>query len=919
MDEILTGRYQIIQNLGRGTFGQTFLAKDIHLPQHPLCVVKLLKPNLENDAGLAMAKHFFDREAETLYKLGEHSQIPRLLAHFEQKGEFYLVQEYIEGETLAQEFKNGNLGLESSVITLVRDLLRVLVCVHQSRVIHRDIKPANIIRRKRDREIVLIDFGAVKQVHSQSDSELTVAIGTPGYMPPEQQYSKPQFSSDIYAVGILALQALSHLSPVQFPCSKNGEIYTRLFDFSDRVSPEFANFLDRMVRYDYRERYLDAPEALQALRQIRIGVDNCFEPERPQIGIISGTIADLGAIAEAKQIEFTSKQIEELPTSPPPEYHNFLHAPTLSREESRNRKILLNKVKNYWIKGVLETSLHGKALIELGLEERLDAVDRPWGLIWESSNTPRQPLASGIRLIHKFDELGAGRTLLILGEPGSGKTTTLLELARDLILRADRDPSLPIPVVFNLSSWSDRKRSIAQWAIEELTTKYQVAKGIGKKWIEQQQLLLLLDGLDEVSLEKRQLCIDSLNQFCTQFGQTETIVCSRIKDYENLSSKLYFQAAIYLQPLTQQQIQDYLQTMGESFYTLKIALQTDETLQELAQSPLMLSIMTLTYQDMPFEDKPEQTLEEQRNYLFHAYIERMFNRRGNCDRYSKQQVKQWLSQLAKQMIKNSQTVFLLERIQPDWLKKKRHRIVYLLSLILTYFLIAGVFLNVFLPPDKLIVILFIGAGLSWSIFGIYQVQPIEALKWSWKRGRKNIFLGTILGASLGTTIRLLYEALTNPLHWRIFNENWLQSNEDILVRGLVFGVSIGIMFGIVQGFKSPGIEIVSIPNQGIWQSAKSALLFGSIGFIVFGIAAHSIAWSVIFWGCFGLVFGLAAGGGEACIKHLIIRIILYFDDRIPWNYARFLDRATQLILLQKVGGGYIFIHRLLLEYFAEIG
>ncbi|MBP0020709.1 MAG: protein kinase [Cyanobacteria bacterium SBLK] len=915
MDEILTGRYQIIQNLGRGTFGKTFLAKDIHLPQHPLCVVKLLNPNLENEAGLEMAKQFFDREAETLYKLGEHSQIPRLLAHFEQNGEFYLVQEYIEGETLAQEFKNGNLWTENSVITLVRDLLRVLVCVHQSRVIHRDIKPANIIRRKRDREIVLIDFGAVKQVHSRGDSDLTVAIGTPGYMPPEQQSFKPQFSSDIYAVGILALQALSRLSPVQFPYDKNGEVYTRLFNFSSAIRPDFANFLDRAIRYDYRERYTDATEALQALQQIEINPDTA----QLQTEMISGKIADSDAIALDEKTEFIPQKIEEFPTSLPPEYNNFLNSPTLSREESRNRQILLNKVKNYWIKGVLETSLHGKALIELGLEERLDAVDRPWGLIWESSDTPRQPLASGIRLIHKFDELGEGRTLLILGEPGSGKTTTLLELARDLILRASRDPSLPIPIVFNLSSWSDRKRSIAQWAIEELNTKYQVAKGIGKKWLEQQQLLLLLDGLDEVSIEKRQSCIDSLNQFCTEFGQTETIVCSRIKDYENLSSKLCFQAAIYLQPLTQNQIQDYLQTMGESFYTLKTALQTDETLQELARSPLMLSIMTLTYQDTPFEDTPARTLEEQRDYLFHAYIERMFNRRGNRDRYSKQQVKKWLSQLAKQMIKSSQTVFLLERIQPDWLKKKRHRIIYLMSLILTYFLISGLFLNVFLPPDKLIVILLIGAGLSWSIFGIYQVQPIEALKWSWKRGRKNLFIGTVLGALLGTTIRILYEALTNPLHWQIFNFNWLQNNEDILLRGLVFGMSIGIMFGIVRGFKSPGIETVTIPNQGIWQSAKSALLFGSIGFVVFGIAANLVTWSIIFWGCFGLVFGLAAGGGEACIKHLILRTILYFDGRIPWNYTRFLDRAAQLILLQKVGGGYIFIHRLLLEYFAEIG
>ncbi|WP_204102502.1 MULTISPECIES: protein kinase [Spirulina sp. CCY15215] len=913
MDEILTGRYQIIQRLGRGTFGQTFLAKDIHLPKHPFCVVKLLKPNLNNETGLEVAKRFFDREAEMLYKLGEHPQIPRLLAHFEENGEFYLVQEYIEGETLAQELDKGNLWTEEAIITLIRDLLRVLAFVHQSQVIHRDIKPANIIRRKRDREIVLIDFGAVKQVRSQGDSDLTVVIGTPGYMPPEQQAFKPQFSSDIYAAGILAFQALSRLSPSQFPYDKTGEIYAHLFDLSISISPELTDFLERMVRYDYRQRYTDATEALQALKHLDFNLDRERSPTQATLA----TIATTNAIANSEKTEFIFPKTEP-PTELPPEYNDFLNTPTLSREESRNRQILLNKVTNYWIKGVLETSLHGKALIELGLEERLDAVDRPWGLIWESSDTPYQSLASGIRIINKFDELGAGRTLLILGQPGSGKTTTLLELTRDLITRANRDPSLPIPVIFNLSSWGDRKRTISQWIVEELNTKYQVAKGIGRKWIEQQQLLLLLDGLDEVNIEKRQSCIESLNQFCTEFGQTEVIACSRIRDYENLSSQLCFQSAIYLQPLTPDQIQNYLQTMGESFSALKITLQTDETLQELAQSPLMLSIMTLTYQDTPLEDTPPRSIEEQRNHLFQAYIERMFNRRGNNNNYSKKQAKKWLSQLAKQMEKSSQTVFLLERIQPNWLKKKRHRIIYLMSLIITYFLIAGLFFNVFLPLDKLIVTLLVGAGLSWSIFGIYRVQPIEALKWSWKRGRDNLLIGTVLGAVLGTTIRILYEGLTSPLHWHIFNLTWLQTHQDIPLRGLVFGVSIGIMFGIVQGFKSPGIETITIPNQGIWQSAKSSLLFGSIGFIVFAIAADFVSWSIIFWGCFGLVFGLATGGGEACIKHLILRAILYFDGRIPWNYARFLNHATQLIFLQKVGGGYIFIHRLLLEYFAKI-
>jgi hypothetical protein len=345
----------------------------------------------------------------------------------------------------------------------------------------------------------------------------------------------------------------------------------------------------------------------------------------------------------------------------------------LSRQEYRNRQILLNKVKNYWVKGVLETSLHGRAIIELGLEERSYAVERPWSLVWESSDKPQQPLPPGSRLINKFDEMGAGRTLLILGEPGSGKTTTLLELTRDLIERGEFDLTQPMPVVFNLSSWSGHKQAIADWLVQELHTKYQVSQEIGKEWVKEQQLLLLLDGLDEVSAKQRGDCVDALNHFHQEHGQTEMVVCSRIKDYEALSTRLRFQAAIYLQPLTLEQIHHYLKSAGSKLAGVSIALHTDATLQELAQSPLILSIITLAYEGMPIEDLPSRNLEERRQHLFNAYIERMFNRRGANSRYSKAQTKHWLIWLAQQMVQQSQTVFLIERMQPSWLATKRQK------------------------------------------------------------------------------------------------------------------------------------------------------------------------------------------------------------------------------------------------------
>lgn len=167
----------------------------------------------------------------------------------------------------------------------------------------------------------------------------------------------------------------------------------------------------------------------------------------------------------------------------------------LSRQAYRNRHTLLNKVHHYWIEGVLEKSLDYHAAIELGLEERSDAVISPANLVVEFSETSQVPLTPGTAMIDIFDELGTGRTLLILGAPGSGKTISMLQLAQTLIQRALEDFKHLIPVVFNLSSWVEQKQSIETWLIKELYAKYQVPETVGRDWVKREQLLLLLDGL----------------------------------------------------------------------------------------------------------------------------------------------------------------------------------------------------------------------------------------------------------------------------------------------------------------------------------------------------------------------------------------------------------------------------------------
>ena len=266
--EIIGSRYHIIEELGSGWFGKTYLAEDINLPDNPWCVVKQLQPRLLNTSLLPNAKERFDNEAIVLQRLGNHEQIPRLLANFEERGEFYLVQEFIDGEDLRKEIDRQLLS-ETEVIVFLNDVLKILDFVHQQGVIHRDIKPSNLIRRRRDRQIVLIDFGSVKEIgtmsfDSQGQQSYTQMVGTPVYMPPEQLDGRPVYSSDIYALGRTAIYALTGICPDQFQTKlQRDEVIWRQ---EMQVSPRLAKILDKMVSLDLRKRYRTAVEVLKDLK-----------------------------------------------------------------------------------------------------------------------------------------------------------------------------------------------------------------------------------------------------------------------------------------------------------------------------------------------------------------------------------------------------------------------------------------------------------------------------------------------------------------------------------------------------------------------------------------------------------------------------------------------------------------------------
>ena len=302
--KVLDGRYKLIKQIGAGGFGHTFIARDMRRPGSPPCVVKQLKPASDDPNFIREARRLFNTEAETLEKLGSHDQIPQLLAYFEEDKQFFLVQEFVEGRSLhsemqapfpepseldnqpedrqleelqnivqdiAQPVRDKQLD-EIEVIQILKDVLQVLEFVHSEGVIHRDIKPDNLIRRKKDRKIVLIDFGAVKAMQDantkltadeKGESRFTVSIGTPGYMSSEQCAGRPNYSSDIYSLGMVAIKALTGYSPTDLPTDPaTGELVWR---DKAKVSNGLAMVLTRMVRYHYTQRY-------QSVREVNQGI-----------------------------------------------------------------------------------------------------------------------------------------------------------------------------------------------------------------------------------------------------------------------------------------------------------------------------------------------------------------------------------------------------------------------------------------------------------------------------------------------------------------------------------------------------------------------------------------------------------------------------------------------------------------------
>lgn len=630
----------------------------------------------------------------------------------------------------------------------------------------------------------------------------------------------------------------------------------------------------------------------------------------------------------------------------------------LPTPSEQNRMSMLRNLRQEYNRR-LTSSLQGVAMMVLGLHERTDITISSAQLVFRRSQTKEErELPFGTSIVQVYDEAGQG--LLILGEPGAGKTTLLLDLARELLLRAESDTNQPMPVILNLSNWANKQLPLATWLVDQLQLAYGVPSSFGQTWLKQNQLLLLLDGLDEVEESSRAACIETINAYRSEYF-VPLVVCSRSHEYLDQQARLILPCAVVVQPLQEYMVTEYLKRLGKPMAAVRSAIRTNPILQKLITTPLMLNVIILTYRDKSVKDLPRLgSVEEQQQQTFERYVQRMLEQRVNKGAFTPDQMRHWLSWLARQMQERHLTEFYLEHLQPSWLASKREQIIYKMLGGLIFGLLGWQIFELF----GLNFVSYILGKLDWLAFGqrlgevdwqlsglffgllfgllfgpgSKGIHPTEVLVWSWKRFLKGPLLGLAFGSLIGLLdmliILLFGRGIGTVLGWLIFRQFnwWVAGLLDWQLNGLIIGLGVGLYLGLSGKRITEQLRIR--PNLGIRNSAWNALRIGLMSALFFVLADwlvhdlsitltdvdYLLSYVLLRLLIGGLFVGLIAGlikGGAAYFEHYILRFLLWQNRALPWQYVRFLEEMSACILLQRVGGGYRFIHPLFLDYFAS--
>ncbi|MBE9229799.1 NACHT domain-containing protein [Phormidium sp. LEGE 05292] len=357
-----------------------------------------------------------------------------------------------------------------------------------------------------------------------------------------------------------------------------------------------------------------------------------------------------------------------------------------SKQSVRDRNKLLEAV-NTEVHARLEQSLHKAIQIHILKPEKPQEIQRLWDVDVKIGKRPTVRLSPQITIAQVFRQ-SSGK-LLILGSQGAGKTTTLLELAQDLVEIAQADFEQPVPVILNFGSWKNSKQTIPDWLITQIKSKYDISLSSIKLFINNQLILPLLDGLDELDLGQQELCLRAINQWLISENRPKSMaVCTKLEDYKKCRTKLRLHGATFLHPLHEQQVQKYLVTCRSK--ELWEVLKEEPQFLELAKIPLFLNIMILAYEELLIQAwKRLNSDQERREYLFNAYIRRMltWNLKSLYYREGKEprpeNARPWLVYLARKMNAAKETEVSPDQLDQTWLQTSGQRSLYRIGMILT--------------------------------------------------------------------------------------------------------------------------------------------------------------------------------------------------------------------------------------------
>ncbi|WNM42154.1 NACHT domain-containing protein [Micromonospora halotolerans] len=607
---------------------------------------------------------------------------------------------------------------------------------------------------------------------------------------------------------------------------------------------------------------------------------------------------------------------------------------------ARARKVLLERVRRYWVTSVLDRSLYEEARIELGIAATADDRRHPWSLRASHRDGFSGSLDDRTSMSALFDQLD--QAVVIVGAPGAGKTTTLLELARDLLDRADHDPDAPIPAVVNLSSWATLRRPLDRWLVEQLTERYGIPAEQATAWVAAGEILPLLDGLDEVGEQHRDECAEAIAAFHQRQPLTPIAVCCRQAEYARLRSELPLYGTVAIQPLDRSQIERYVDRPGLG--GLRAGLDADPELWQLADSPLMLSIMALAYAEPGDAGATAAPAGSGRERLFTRYVDTMLRRRPH-PRYRPERTAGHLATLARVLRLRNQTVFVLDMIDESWSARR--------------------------------------PAAPWTSAALARLLGCAAL--AALLGTAGWALGSVVGlvvagGLLGLAVLMhvvnyadLFE-LTSTIRDRDDRppESWVEAvwtrsvaelERLIQVSALVAGAAVGGLTGwLTPGGPSwtaglgygggfflatvvalialdsiqvrlhfrpppPRMDRRELPSPLLRQRLTAVaadlvtlgVVVGALGFVPVALArgaAEALRFAVLLGGGTALVVFTVVAFAPM-IEQALVRRRLAREGLVPHPLLPFLDHAVQCLFLRQVGDGYIFVHRELLDHFAE--